>query len=55
MYFFMMVVGEFKLVKDIYKCFDGINMEVNYIVELEWELYVKNIFGEMFEMICFFL
>ncbi|OFZ58633.1 MAG: hypothetical protein A3D92_15605 [Bacteroidetes bacterium RIFCSPHIGHO2_02_FULL_44_7] len=53
-YLFMMGVGEFKVVRDIYKRQDGTEMEVNYYVEPEWEAYAKDIFGETPEMIRFF-
>lgn len=50
-YLFMMGVGEFKVVKDSYTRPDGTKMEVNYIVEPEWEQYAKSIFGETPNMI----
>ncbi|NRA12096.1 MAG: M1 family metallopeptidase [Crocinitomicaceae bacterium] len=53
-YLFMMGVGEFKVVKDSYTKKDGSTMEVNYIVEPEWEGSAKAIFGETPEMIRFF-
>lgn len=53
-YLFMMAVGEFKVVKDSYKRKDGLEMEVNYYVEPEWESSAKAIFGETPEMIRFF-
>jgi aminopeptidase N len=53
-YLFMMGVGEFKIVKDSYTRKDGSLMEVNYIVEPEWEGSAKAIFGETPEMIRFF-
>ena len=53
-YLFMMAVGEFKTVKDTYTRKDGSKMEVNYIVEPEFEKDAKAIFGETPEMIRFF-
>ena len=53
-YLFMLAVGEFKCVKDIYKKADGSIMDVNYYVEPEWEKYAKAIFGETPKMIAYF-
>ncbi|MEY4602950.1 MAG: hypothetical protein RIT43_242 [Bacteroidota bacterium] len=53
-YLFMMGVGEFKIVKDVYTRPDGTKMEVNYYVEPEWEPYAKAIFGETPNMIAYF-
>lgn len=53
-YLFMMAVGEFKVVKDFYTKNDGSKMEVNYIVEPEYEKDAKAIFGETPAMIKFF-
>ena len=53
-YLFMMGIGEFKVVKDSCTRKDGSTMEVNYIVEPEWEGSAKAIFGETPEMIRFF-
>jgi aminopeptidase N len=53
-YLFMMGVGEFKVVKDFYTRQNGEKMEVNYLVEPEWEKYAKAIFGETPNMIGFF-
>ena len=53
-YLFMMAVGEFKVVKDFYTKNDGSIMEVNYIVEPEYEKDAKAIFGETPAMIKFF-
>lgn len=53
-YLFMMAVGEFKTVKDTYTRKDGSKMEVNYIVEPDYEKNAKAIFGETPEMIRFF-
>jgi aminopeptidase N len=53
-YLFMMGVGEFKVVKDIYTRKDGSKMEVNYYVEPAWEPHARAIFGETPEMIRFF-
>lgn len=50
-YLFMMGVGEFKIVKDVYTRPDGTKMDVNYYVEPEWEPYAKAIFGETPNMI----
>ena len=50
-YLFMMGIGEFKTVKDSYTRPDGSKMEVNYIVEPEWEKSAKAIFGETPNMI----
>lgn len=53
-YLFMMAVGEFKTVKDSYTKINGSKLEVNYIVEPEWEKYADDIFGETPEMIEYF-
>ena len=53
-YLFMMAVGEFKTVKDSYTKLNGSKLDVNYIVEPEWEKYATNIFGETPEMIAHF-
>lgn len=53
-YLFMMAVGEFKIVKDIYTRPDGSKMDVNYYVEPEFESNAKAIFGETPAMIKFF-
>ena len=53
-YLFMMAVGEFKVVKDIYTRPDGTKMDVNYYVEPEFEANAKAIFGETPAMIKFF-
>ncbi len=53
-YLFMMGVGEFKIVKDVYTRPNGTKMEVNYYVEPEWEKSAKAIFGETPEMIKYF-
>lgn len=53
-YLFMMAVGEFKTVKDSYTKLNGSKLEVNYIVEPEWEKYADDIFGETPEMIEYF-
>lgn len=53
-YLFMMGVGQFKVVKDVYMRPDGKPMEVNYYVEPEWEQHAKAIFGETPAMIAFF-
>jgi aminopeptidase N len=53
-YLFMMGVGEFKVVKDVYTRLDGTKMDVNYYVEPEWEPYAKAIFGETPNMIGYF-
>ena len=50
-YLFMMGIGQFKVVKDVYARPDGTKMEVNYYVEPEWEPYAKSIFGETPNMI----
>ncbi|MBW6482045.1 MAG: M1 family metallopeptidase [Vicingaceae bacterium] len=48
-YLVMMAVGEFKIVKDKWK-----NIEVNYYVEEEFELYANDIFGLTPEMLEFY-
>jgi aminopeptidase N len=53
-YLFMMAVGEFKVVQDFYTRLDGSKMEVNYIVEPQFEKDAKGIFGETPAMIKFF-
>lgn len=53
-YLFMMGIGEFKVVKDVYTRPDGTKMDVNYYVEPEWEPYAKAIFGETPNMIGYF-
>jgi aminopeptidase N len=53
-YLFMMAVGEFKVIKDLYTRLDGSKMEVNYYVEPEWEQRARAIFGETSAMISFF-
>ncbi len=53
-YLFMMGIGEFKVVKDVYTRPDGTKMDVNYYVEPEWEPYAKAIFGETPNMIAYF-
>jgi aminopeptidase N len=53
-YLFMMAIGEFKVVKDIYTRPDGTKMDVNYYVEPEFEANAKAIFGETPAMIKFF-
>jgi len=53
-YLFMMAVGEFKVVKDVYTRPDGNKMDVNYYVEPEFEGNAKAIFGETPAMIKFF-
>jgi aminopeptidase N len=53
-YLFMMAVGEFKVVKDVYTRPDGTKMDVNYYVEPEFEANAKEIFGETPAMIKFF-
>ncbi len=53
-YLFMMGVGEFKVVKDVYTRADGSKMDVHYYVEPEWEMYARDIFGETPAMIDYF-
>jgi aminopeptidase N len=53
-YLFMMGVGEFKVVKDVYTRPDGTKMDVNYYVESQWESSAKAIFGETPLMISYF-
>ena len=53
-YLFMMAVGQFKVVKDSYTRPNGTKMEVNYLVEPEWEGQAKAIFGETPAMIAYF-
>jgi len=53
-YLFMMAVGQFKVVKDFYTRPNGTKMEVNYLVEPEWEGQAKAIFGETPAMIAYF-
>lgn len=53
-YLFMMAVGEFAVVEDVFVKNDGTKMPVNYYVEKEWEKYAKDIFGETPNMIRYF-
>ena len=53
-YLFMMAVGEFVTVKDSYTRQNGTKMEVNYLVEPEYEKDAKAIFGETPAMIKYF-
>lgn len=53
-YLFMMAVGEFATIHDSVTLKSGKTIEVDYIVEKEWEQYAKDIFGETPAMILFF-
>ncbi len=53
-YLFMMGVGEFVVVKDVYVRPDGSKMDVNYYVEPEYAGQAKAIFGETPAMIKYF-
>lgn len=53
-YLFMMAVGEFVTIHDSVTLKSGKKIEVDYIVEKEWEQSAKDIFGETPAMILFF-
>ncbi|MCC7303787.1 MAG: DUF3458 domain-containing protein [Bacteroidia bacterium] len=53
-YLTMMAIGEYAVVKDLWKRSNGKEMEVNYYVEKEYEPHAKAIFGNTPEMISFF-
>ncbi|HLV40990.1 MAG TPA: M1 family metallopeptidase [Brumimicrobium sp.] len=53
-YLFMMAVGEFAVVEDIYTKPDGTVIPVHYYVEPEWEEHAQAIFGETPAMLAFF-
>lgn len=49
-YFFMLVIGEFVVVEEKWE-----DIFLSYYVELEYEVFVKDIFGYILEMLGFFL
>lgn len=53
-YLAALVVGEFKVIEDVYVDKEGREISVNYYVEPEWEEHAKAIFGETPEMIAYF-
>src|SRR5690606_3961407 len=53
-YLFMLAVGEFAVVEDVYTKKDGTKMPVHYYVEPEWKEQAQVIFGKTPKMISFF-
>ncbi|RFC54130.1 M1 family metallopeptidase [Brumimicrobium aurantiacum] len=53
-YLFMMAVGEFAVIEDVYVKPDGTEIPLHYYVEPEWEEHAQAIFGETPEMIAYF-